>query len=104
MIIYLRQQWEHRQDQYQPHNGNTRQDSHLTNPTQMEKMNQIRNYGKIKSFEEYYSTHESEETSQPSDSEDEENEVNRPDIYVTRSGRRSRPPERLICVFHTKQT
>ncbi len=35
------------------------------------------------SFEEYYSTHESEEASQPSDEED---EVNKPDIYVTRSG------------------
>jgi hypothetical protein len=45
------------------------------------------------SFEEYYSTHESEETSPPSESEDEENDVSRPDIYVTRSGRRSKPPE-----------
>ncbi len=43
------------------------------------------------SFEEYYSTHESEEASQPSDLEDEENEVSKPDIYVTRSGRRSKP-------------
>ena len=48
------------------------------------------------SFEEYYSTHESEETSQPSDLEDEENEVSKPDTYDTRSGRRSKPPERLI--------
>jgi hypothetical protein len=48
------------------------------------------------SFEEYYSSHESEETSPPSDSEDEENDVSRPDIHVTRSGRRSKPPERLI--------
>jgi hypothetical protein len=58
------------------------------------------------SFEEYYSTHESEETSQPSDFEDEENDVNKPDIYVTRSGRRSKPPERLIydanaCLIRT---
>jgi putative salt-induced outer membrane protein YdiY len=45
MMIYLRQQWEHKQDQYQPHNGNTRQDSHLIDLTQMEKMNQMRNYG-----------------------------------------------------------
>jgi len=36
------------------------------------------------SFEEYYSSHESEKTTPPLDSEDEENEVNRPDIYVTR--------------------
>jgi len=60
------------------------------------------------SFEEYYSTHESEETSQPSDLEDEENEVGRPDIYVTRSGRRSKPPERLIydanaCLIRTNE-
>jgi hypothetical protein len=48
------------------------------------------------SFEEYYSSHESEETSPPSDSEDEENEVGRSDIYVTRSGIRSKPPERLM--------
>ncbi len=60
---------------------------------------------KDQSFEEYYSTQESEETSQSSDLEDEENEVGRPDIYVTRSGRRSKPPERLIydanACFHT---
>jgi len=60
------------------------------------------------SFEEYYSTHESEETSQPSDFEDEENDVNKPDIYVTRSGRRSKPPERLIydanaCLIRTNE-
>jgi hypothetical protein len=60
------------------------------------------------SFEEYYSLHESEETSPPSDSEDEENEVGRPDIYVTRSGRRSKPPERLIydanaCLIRTNE-
>jgi len=60
------------------------------------------------SFEEYYSTHESEETSQPSDLEDEENEVSKPDIYVTRSGRRSKPPERLIydanaCLIRTNE-
>jgi len=60
------------------------------------------------SFEEYYSSHENEETSQPSDSEDEENEVGRPDIYVTRSGRRSKPPERLIydanaCLIRTNE-
>jgi len=47
------------------------------------------------SFEEYYSLQESEETSPPSDLEDEENDADRPDIYVTRSGRRSRLPERL---------
>ncbi len=41
--------------------------------------NLMRN-GKIKVFEEYYSSHESEETSPPSDSEDEENEVGRPNI------------------------
>jgi hypothetical protein len=33
------------------------------------------------SFEEYYSTHESEETTQPSDSEEEENDVGKPDIW-----------------------
>jgi hypothetical protein len=64
--------------------------------------------GKIKVFEEYYSSHESEETSSPSDSEDEENKVSRPDIYVTRSGRRSKPPERLIydanaCLIRTNE-
>ena len=48
------------------------------------------------SFEEYNSTQESEEASQPSDIEDEENEVSKPDICVTRSGRKSKPPERLI--------
>jgi len=48
------------------------------------------------SFEEYYSSHESEETSPPSDSEDEENDASKPDIYVTRSGRQSKPPERLM--------
>jgi len=48
------------------------------------------------SFEAYYSSQESEETSTPSDFENEENDVDNPDIYVTRSGRRSRPPERLI--------
>jgi hypothetical protein len=53
------------------------------------------------SFEEYYSSHESEETSPPSDSEDEENDVDRPDIYITRSGRRSRSPERLIYDANT---
>jgi hypothetical protein len=53
------------------------------------------------SFEEYYSSHKSEETSPPSESEDEENDVGRPDIYVTRSGRRSRPPERLIYDANT---
>jgi hypothetical protein len=53
------------------------------------------------SFEEYYSSHESEETSPPSDSEEEENDVDRPDIYVTRLGRRSRPPERLIYDANT---
>ncbi len=37
------------------------------------------------SFEEYYSTHESEEASQPSDLEDMEDEVNKPDIYVTKT-------------------
>jgi hypothetical protein len=56
------------------------------------------------SFEEYYSTHESEEASQSSDLENKEDEVNKPDIYVTRSGRRSKPPERLIydekCMFN----
>jgi len=60
------------------------------------------------SFEEYYSTHESEETSQPSDLEEEENEIDKPDIYVTRSGRRSKPPERLIhdakaCLIRTNE-
>jgi hypothetical protein len=60
------------------------------------------------SFEEYYSSHESEKTTPPLDSEDEENEVNRPDIYVTRSGRRSKPPERLIydanaCLIRTNE-
>jgi hypothetical protein len=53
------------------------------------------------SFEEYYSSYESEETSPPSESGDEENDVDRPDIYVTRSGRRSRPPERLIYDANT---
>jgi hypothetical protein len=48
------------------------------------------------SFEEYYSSQESEETSTPSDLENEENDEDNPDIYVTRSGRRSSPPERLI--------
>jgi hypothetical protein len=47
-------------------------------------------------FEEYYSSQESEETSSPSDLENEENGVDNPDIYETRSGRRSRPTERLI--------
>jgi len=60
------------------------------------------------SFEEYYSTHESEEESRPSDLEDEENKVSKPDIYVTRSGRRSKPPERLIydanaCLIRTNE-
>jgi hypothetical protein len=48
------------------------------------------------SFEEYYSSQESEETSTPSDQENEENDEDNPDIHVTRSGRRSKPPERLI--------
>jgi len=48
------------------------------------------------SFEEYYSSQESEETSTPSDLEIEENDKDNPDLYVTRSGRRSKPPERLI--------
>jgi hypothetical protein len=50
------------------------------------------------SFEEYYSSQESEETSKPSDLENEKNDKDNPDIYVTRSGRRSRPPERLILM------
>jgi hypothetical protein len=41
-------------------------------------------------------TQESEETSTPSDLEIEENDKDNPDLYVTRSGRRSKPPERLI--------
>jgi hypothetical protein len=45
MMIYLRQQWEHKQDQYQPHNDNTRQDSHLIDLTLMKMMNQMRNCG-----------------------------------------------------------
>jgi len=53
------------------------------------------------SFEEYYSSQESEETSPPSDLEDEENDVDRPDIYVTSSGRWSRPRERLIYDANT---
>jgi hypothetical protein len=48
------------------------------------------------SFEEYYSSQESEETSTPSDLENEENDKGNPDIHVTRSGRRSKPPERLM--------
>jgi hypothetical protein len=62
------------------------------------------------SFEEYFSSHESEETSMPTDyeNENEENDVNKPDIYVTRSGRRSKPPERLIydansCLIRTNE-
>jgi hypothetical protein len=35
------------------------------------------------SFEEYYSSQESEKTSPPSDLEDEENNVDRPDIYMS---------------------
>jgi hypothetical protein len=48
------------------------------------------------SFEDYYSTQESVEVNTDSEEElinDEEND--NPDIYVTRSGRKSKPPERL---------
>jgi hypothetical protein len=48
------------------------------------------------SFEDYYSSQESEEVNTDSEEEvanDEENE--NPDIYVMRSGRKSKPPERL---------
>jgi len=47
-------------------------------------------------FEDYYSSQESEEVNTDSEEElinDERND--NPDIYVTRSGRKSKPPERL---------
>jgi hypothetical protein len=53
------------------------------------------------SFEEYYSSQENEETPTPSEIEEDQNDVNKPDIYVTRSGRRSKPPERLIYDANT---
>jgi hypothetical protein len=53
------------------------------------------------SFEEYYSSQENEETLIPSETEEEQDDVNKPDIYVTRSGRRSKPPERLIYDANT---
>jgi len=109
MMIYLRQQWEHnKRDQYQLHNGNLKQALHLINQKQMKMKVFNEELWEDQSFEEYYSTHESEEASQPSDLEDEENEVSKPDIYVTRSGRRSKPPERLIydanaCLIRTNE-
>ncbi len=55
------------------HNGNTKQGSRLKNQKdEDEEPNE--ELWEDQSFEEYYSTHESEETSQPSDLEDEENE------------------------------
>jgi hypothetical protein len=48
------------------------------------------------SYEDYYSTQESIELNTDSEEESLINEVNdNPDIYVTRSGRKSKPPERL---------
>ena len=48
------------------------------------------------SFEDYYSTHESVEVNTDSEEELIYNEGDdNPDIYVTRSGRKSIPPERL---------
>jgi hypothetical protein len=48
------------------------------------------------SFEDYYSSQESEEVNTDSEGEMASDEGNdNPDIYVTRSGRRSKPPERL---------
>jgi hypothetical protein len=106
-MIYLRQQWEHKQDQYQPHNGNTKQDSHMKSQIQMKMKNLMRNYGKIKVLKNI--THHMKVKRHPHlQTQDEENEVSRPDIYVTRSGRRSKPPERLIydanaCLIRTNE-
>jgi hypothetical protein len=48
------------------------------------------------SFEDYYSMKESVELNTDSEQESVNNEVDdNPDIYVTRSGRKSKPPERL---------
>jgi hypothetical protein len=48
-------------------------------------------------FEEYFSSQENEETLIPSETEERQDDVNKPDIYVTRSGRKSKPPERLMA-------
>jgi hypothetical protein len=68
----------------------------------------IEELGDDQSFKEYYSSQESKETSTPSDLENEENDKDNLDMYVTRSGRRSRPPERLIydaqsCLIRTNE-
>jgi hypothetical protein len=48
------------------------------------------------SYEDYYSMQESVELNTDSEEESLYNEVDdNPDIYVTRSGRKSKPPERL---------
>jgi hypothetical protein len=95
MMIYLRQQWEHKQSiptlQWQFNAGFT---SERPDTDEDEEPNE--ELWEDQSFEKYYSSHDGEETSPPSDSEDEENDVSRPEIYVTRSGRKSKPPERLI--------
>ncbi len=49
--------------------------------------------GKKQSFEDYYSSQENQE--QTTESEEEEMENDEDNIYVTRSGRKSKPPERL---------
>jgi len=48
------------------------------------------------SFEDYYSSQETEEENTDSEGELERDDGNEsPQIYVTRSGRKSKPPERL---------
>jgi hypothetical protein len=63
-------------------------------------------YQNEQSFEDYYSSQESEEVNKDSEEEFINDEGNHnPDIYVTRSGRKSKPPERLqydvqSCLIH----
>jgi hypothetical protein len=61
-----------------------------------EKEQTYKNSWDEQSYEDYYSSQEGEEVN--TDSEEEvvnDEEDDNPDIYVTRSGRKSKPPERL---------
>jgi hypothetical protein len=79
MMICLKPLQGLKQDQYQHHNGNIRQGYLLKSLN-----------------EDYYSSQESEEVNTDSEGEMANDEGNdNPDIYVTRSGRKSKPPERL---------
>ena len=95
-MIYLRQQREHKQDQFLTSQWQFKAGFTSDKPDISEEDEPSEELWDDQSFDEYYSSQEDEETSTPSDLENEENDVDNLDIYVTRSGRRSRPPERLI--------